>query len=183
MNEKVLRIPYSAVNNNWNFLHKYLKAIGNPRYIIVGNVDLGGREDISDLGNLVGVVGELKLAYSSIESLGELEFVGGRFSLFGCKNIKTLGKVKKVEGGLSLSYSSIQSLGELEFVEGDLNLFNCKNIKTLGKLKRVDGNLNLGNSSIESLGGLEFVGKNLILNMIIPQSELNKVEVVGEIRR
>jgi hypothetical protein len=184
MNEKILKIPYSAVNEDWDFLQKYLKAIGNPRYIIVGNVDLGGREDISDLGNLVGVVGELKLAYSSIESLGELEFVGGRFSLFGCKNIKTLGKLKKVEGGLSLSYSSIQSLGELEFVEGDFGLSGCQNIKTLGKLKKVDGELNLHFSSIKSFGELEYVGGNLLIhNIEIPQSEINKVNVVGIIFR
>jgi hypothetical protein len=142
MNEKILRIPYEAVRNDWNLLQKFLAIKGNPRYIILGNVNLHDIEDIFDLGNLVGVEGDLDLGWTSIESLGELQFVNGRFSLY-----------------------------------------KCQNIKTLGKLKRVDGNLNLGNSSIESLGGLEFVGKNLILNMIIPQSELNKVEVVGEIRR
>ena len=142
MNEKILKIPYEAVRNDWNLLQKFLAIKGNPRYIILGNVNLHDIEDIFDLGNLVGVEGDLDLGWTSIESLGELQFVNGRFSLY-----------------------------------------KCQNIKTLGKLKRVDGNLNLGNSSIESLGGLEFVGKNLILNMIIPQSELNKVEVVGEIRR
>jgi hypothetical protein len=86
-------------------------------------------------------VGELKLAYSSIESLGELEFVGGRFSLYDCQNIKTLGKLKRIEGTLNLADSSIKSLGELEFVGGDL----------------------------------------LIQATNIPPSELNNVEVVGDI--
>jgi hypothetical protein len=145
MNEKILKIPYEAVRNDWDLLQKFLELKGNPRYVIVGEVNLRDRQDISDLGNLVGVEGDLNLRYSSIESLGELEFVGGRFSLFGCKNIKTLGKLKKVEDGyLDLRYSPIESLGELEFVGGNLWIEDTK---------------------------------------IPPQSELNKVEVGGEIRR
>jgi hypothetical protein len=143
MNEKILKIPYEAVRNDWNLLQKFLELKGYPRYIIVGNVNLHDREDIFDLGNLVGVEGDLKLVMSSIESLGELTFVNG-----------------------------------------DLNLFKCQNITTLGKLKKVEGNLNLRYSSIESLGDLQFVGGNLWLkNINIPPSELNNVEVVGEIIR
>ena len=143
MNEKILKIPYSAVRYDWNFLQKYLELKGNPRYVIVGEVNLRDRQDISDLGNLVGVEGYLYLSYSSIVSLGELEFVGKDLWLGACKNIKTLGKLKKVGGDLSLSYSSIQSLGELEFVGEDL----------------------------------------LIRYTNIPQSEINKVEVIGKIFR
>jgi hypothetical protein len=143
MTENILKIPYSAVNNNWDFLHKYLNKIGNPRYIIIGDVDLDDRQDISNLGNLVGVVGHLGLRRSSIESLGEL---------------------KEVNGYMDLGY--------------------CENIKTLGKLKRVEGHLWLSDSSIESLGELEFVGKDLLLyDVDIPPSELDKVEIIGDIRR
>jgi hypothetical protein len=182
MNENILRIPYSAVNEDWNFLQKYLKAIGNPRYIIVGDVDLLSRKDISDLGNLVGVDGDLNLRYSSIESLGELEYVGEDLLLSTCKNIKTLGKLKKVIGDLWLSQSSIESLGELEFVGGALSLWNCQKIKTLGKLKRVEGDLDLEFSPIESLGELEFVGNILHVKYSkISYSELDSVEVVDYI--
>jgi hypothetical protein len=143
MNEKILKIPYEAVRYDWDLLQKFLKIKANPRYIIVGDVDLSYRKDISDLGNLVGVMGYF-----------------------------------------NLSFSSIESLGELEYVEGGLNLSNCKNIKTLGKLKRVEGILFLSNSNIESLGDLQFVGINLYVNETnIPQSEINKVEVVGKIYR
>jgi hypothetical protein len=142
MNEKILKIPYSVVREDWDFLQKYLKAIGNPRYILVDDVDLFRKQDISDLGNLVGV-----------------------------------------EGYLDLYESSIESLGELEFVKGDLSLFRCKNIKRLEKLKRVGFSLDLGLSSIESLGELEYVGMNLVLNVNIPPSELDNVEVVGKINR
>jgi hypothetical protein len=181
MNEKILRIPYSAVNNDWDLLQKFLELKGNPRHIIVGDVNLRSRHDISDLGNLVGVEGELDLYDSSIESLGDLEFVG-YLTLWRCKNIKTLGKLKKVEGDLNLRYSSIESLGELQFVNGRFSLFGCKNIKTLGKLKKVEGGLNLNYSSIESLGELEFVEGDLwIAGANIQPSEINNVNVGGEI--
>jgi hypothetical protein len=140
MNEKILKIPYSAVRYDWDLLQKFLELKGNPRYIIVGDVDLDDKQDIFDLVNLVGV-----------------------------------------EGDLNLSWSSIESLGQLEFVSGNLGLWYCQNIKTLGKIKRVDGYLDLSDSSIESLGDLTFVGWNLrIINTNIPQSELKKVEVIGE---
>jgi hypothetical protein len=161
MNEKILKIPYSVVREDWDFLQKYLKAIGNPRYILVGDVDLFRKQDISDLGNLVGVEGYLDLYESSIESLGELEFVKGDLCLFRCKNIKRLENLKKVEGDLWLSRSSVESLGNLQFVGGNLYLID---------------------SSIVSLGELKFVGGNLqIQHTNISQFELNNVEVVGRI--
>jgi len=160
MNEEILRIHYVMVKNDWDLLQKYLEFKGNPRYILVGDVDLEYRKDISDLGNLVGVEGYLDLESSSIESLGELTFVDGSLLLYHCQNIKTLGKLKKVGGYLSLTLSSIQSLGDLEFVGGALNL---------------------GESSIESLGELQFVGGHLFVNDNIPPSELGRVEVDGEI--
>jgi hypothetical protein len=100
MNEKILKIPYSAVNEDWDFLQKYLKAIGNPKYIIVGNVNLIDKKDIFDLGNLVGVVGDLNLDDSSIESLGDLEYVGGDLYIQNTNtppseldNVEVIGKI------------------------------------------------------------------------------------------
>jgi hypothetical protein len=123
MNKKVLRIPYAAVNEDWSFLQQYLNLIGNPRYIIVGDVDLGKRQDIFDLENLVGIEGNLNLEFSSIESLGELKFVDGNFNLYKCTKIKTLGKLKRVSGHFSFSKSSIQSLGKLKQVGGTLWMY------------------------------------------------------------
>jgi hypothetical protein len=76
MNENILKIPYAAVNNDWDLLQKFLELKGNPKYILVGDVNLRRRQDIPNLGSLVGVDGDLDLGYSSIESLGELQFVG-----------------------------------------------------------------------------------------------------------
>jgi hypothetical protein len=116
MNKKILKIPYSAVNEDWNLLQKFLELKGNPRYIIVGDVDLEDREDIFDLGNLVGVEGDLDLSWSSIELLGELTFVNGDLNLFKCQNITTLGKLKKVEGKLFILDTNIPQ-SELDNVE------------------------------------------------------------------
>jgi len=124
MNKEILRIHYGMVKNDWDLLQKYLEFKGNPKYILVGDVDLNHRNDIFDLGNLVGVEGDLDLTSSSIESLGELEFVNGDFILYKHKNIKTLGKLKKVEGDLDLGRSSIESLSDLEFVGRDLFIYN-----------------------------------------------------------
>jgi rRNA processing protein Gar1 len=143
MNEKILKIPYIAVREDWDLLQKFLELKGNPKYILVGDVNLFERQDIFDLGNLVGVEGELWLTASSIESLGELEYVDEDLLLSSCKKIKTLGKLKKVVGDLALNYSSVKSLCDLQFVGDDLYIR----------------------------------GTN------IPQSELDNVEVVGEIRR
>ncbi len=143
MNQKILKIPYAAFREDWDLFQKFLKMKGNPKYIIVGNVDLRDRQDISDLKNLVGVEGYLWLSRSSVESLGELEFVDGEFDLYDSDYIKTLGKLKKVVRGLDLGFSSIESLGELEYVGGDLYVYNTNipqielnNVEVAGKIYR-----------------------------------------------
>jgi hypothetical protein len=143
MNEKILKIPYHVFKKDWDLLQKFLKIKNYPKYIIIGNVYLENRQDISDLGNLVGVEGELVLVWSSIESLGELEFVIGNLNLAGCKNIKTLGKLKRVTGSLNLLDLSIKSLGELEFVGGifiltyvNIPMTELDNVEVVGKIYR-----------------------------------------------
>ena len=72
--EKLLKIPY-AVFNDWDLLQQFLDRRGNPMYEIVGDVNLFNRKDISDLGNLVRVDGFLDLYNTSVQSLGNLEYV------------------------------------------------------------------------------------------------------------
>ena len=75
--EKVLELPSLAYfNNDWDFLQEYLKRKGNPKYSIMGNLDLVGTS-IKSLGNLTSVGGDLNLYDSSIKSLGNLTSVGG----------------------------------------------------------------------------------------------------------
>ena len=112
--EKLLKLPY-AVFNDWNLLQQFLERKGNPRYEIVGDVDLYERKDIFDLGNLVRVDGDLLLTDSSIQSLGTLEYVGGTLFL-GSTSIESLGNLEYVGGHLYLTASPIKSLGNLEHV-------------------------------------------------------------------
>ena len=78
--EKLLKIPY-AVFNDWDLLQQFLERKGNPRYELVGDVDLSYKKDIFDLGNLVRVDDDLILSFSTIQSLGNLEYVGKKIWL------------------------------------------------------------------------------------------------------
>ena len=140
MEQNILKIPYAAVNNDWKLLQQFLKIKGNPKYIIVGNIDFSYNGYVSDLGNLVGVEGYLRLSFSNIESLSELQFVGKDLYLKFCKKIKSLGKLKRVEGYLNLENSSIESMGDLEFVGKELWLKHTKIPKSeLDKVKIIGG--------------------------------------------
>jgi len=139
--DDILTIPYSAFNNNWDVLQKFLNKRGNPPYILRGSVELSERKDIVSLGSLVEVKGFLDLSFSQIESLGNLTYVDGYFDL---------------------RFTPIKSLGNLTSVEGSLFLMRTP-IEDLGNLTSVGSRLNLTDSSIESLGKLTYVGGDLLL--------------------
>ena len=64
--EKILELPSLAYfNNDWNFLQEYLKRKGNPKYSIMGDLELGGTS-IESLGNLSSVGGDLDLRNTPI---------------------------------------------------------------------------------------------------------------------
>ena len=151
--KNLLKIPYK-VFNDWDLLQQFLERRGNPRYEIVGDVNLSERKDISDLGNLVRVYGDLNLGFSSIMSLRNLEYVGGYLYLPETQ-IESLGNLVRVDGYLDLSESSIESLGNLQYVGGTLLLHD---------------------TPIQSLGNLEYVGGNIWLkrNHQIPPEQLTK---------
>jgi hypothetical protein len=141
MNEKILKIPYHVFKEDWDLLQKFLKIIGNPRYVIDGNVDLSNRHDIFDLGNLVGVEGSLFLYKSSIESLGELEYINGALWMYECDNIESLGKLQFVMGDLNIGASWIKSLGKLKFVGGmfiltyvNIPMTELDNVEVIGRI-------------------------------------------------
>jgi hypothetical protein len=99
--QKVLSIPsFKFFNNDWDILQEYLKDVGNPPYSIGG---------------------DLKLLYTSIESLGNLRSVGGDLDLFDTP-IESLGNLQSVGGYLDLYKTPIESLGNLKSVGGFLNL-------------------------------------------------------------
>lgn len=100
LKENILKIPFIAVNNDWDFLQSYLEKKGNPPYALVGRVELNP---------------------ASVLSLGNLRFVYGDLIATYCK-MKTLGNLLEVHGFLDLYSSKILSLGSLRFVKGDLDL-------------------------------------------------------------
>ena len=101
--EEILTIPYDHFQD-WDMLQVFLKRRNNPPYRISGDLDL---------------------SHSSIESLGNLESVGG-FLYLRESSIKSLGNLKSVGGGLYLQGSSIESLGNLESVGGSLILYRTQ---------------------------------------------------------
>ena len=64
----------------WQILQKVLQRRGNPPYIIDGDLFLAGTP-IESLGNLTSVGGDLDLYKTPIESLGNLKSVGGFLNL------------------------------------------------------------------------------------------------------
>mgnify|MGYP001809887783 FL=1 len=112
--EKLLKIPYN-VFYDWDLLQQFLERRGNPKYELVGDVDLSYKKDIFDLGNLVRVDGKLDLFKTSIQSLGNLEYVGGYLDLVGTP-IQSLGNLEYVGGYLDLRNTPIESLGNLQYV-------------------------------------------------------------------
>jgi hypothetical protein len=119
--DSILKIPFSAFNDNWNLLQKFLNKKGNPLYILKGNIDLSHNEQIKTLGSLISVEGNLNMWGSSIESLGNLISVDGDFTL-DVTPIESLGNLTLVGGGMDLDRTPIKSLGNLKSVRGDLLL-------------------------------------------------------------
>ena len=125
------------------------------------------------------------LAYSKIESLGNLESVGHTLSLYK-SNIKSLGSLKSVGGDLDLAGSTIRFLGSLRSVGGSLYLQKTK-IKSLGNLESVGGSLFLPYSEVRSLGNLKSVGGDLNLRDTLISKKYSEdqirqmVDVKGEI--
>ena len=119
--EKLLKIPYTVFNNNWDLLQQFLEGKGNPRYELIGDVDLAGQKYIFDLGNLFRVDGHLFLEKSSIQSLGNLFRVDGAFSLYKSP-IQSLGNLEYVGGNLFLFNTPIESLGNLQYVGNTIYL-------------------------------------------------------------
>ena len=79
--EKILELPdLSYFNNDWDSLQEYLKRKGNPKYSIMGDLNLY-ETPIKSLGNLTSVGGDLNLYKTPIKSLGNLTSVGGYLDL------------------------------------------------------------------------------------------------------
>ena len=139
--DKILKVSFQVFANDWNALQEFLNRRGNPPYIITDDVNLLENKEITTLGNLISVGGNLDLYRTKIKYLENLTSVGGYLDLRGTP-IKSLGNLTSVGGYLGLSNTPIQSLGNLTSVDGNLNLRGTS-IQSLGNLKSVGVELDL----------------------------------------
>jgi hypothetical protein len=170
-----------------------IQSLGNIQK--VGELDLRASQ-INDLGNLEEVTQDLRLngkikslgklkrvlgdlsfdnrSDSKLQSLNNLEYIGGELDSAGDESLKTLGKLKQVKGSIYLQNSAIEDLGELEKCQF-LRLNGCQKIKTLGNLKSVEDLVALQESNIEDLGKLEDCGS-------IDLSDCKNIKSLGNLR-
>ena len=122
---KILEFPsLDFFNNNpfeaWKIIQKIIEKKGNPPYSIGGDLDLAFTP-IESLGNLQTVGGYLDLQETPISSLENLQSVG-EFLWLSRSSIKSLGHLQSVGSDLLLGNSPIESLGNLQSVGGNLSL-------------------------------------------------------------
>jgi hypothetical protein len=144
--DRLLKIPFSTFGYDWHSLQEYLKGKGNPPYILKGSIDLMDDKDITTLGSLISVEGNVNLWNSSIKSIGNLTSVTGSFNIGGTL-ITSLGNLKFVGRSLLAHGTPIESIGNLTSVGGDLNLRETQ-IESLGNLNSVRYDLYLQNTPI-----------------------------------
>ena len=103
---------------------------------------------------LTTVGGNLVLNYSELESLNNLQSVGGNLWMVECKNFKSFGNLEYIGGNLRASSAPIKSFDKIKYIGGEVEeFFNRFSLESLGDLEFV-GKLNLNSSKIESLGNL-----------------------------
>ena len=103
-------------------------------------------EEVTSLGKIKKVYGDLNIYSDSLLDLGELNYVKGHVWVKS-KSLSSLGNLERVGKDLSLKNSSVTSLGKLFRVGGKLNLrdtdindlSNLKYVKTLFLPKRLEG--------------------------------------------
>lgn len=163
--DKILKISFDVVNNDWNLLQRVLEKKGNPPCKIIGDLVLRDIE-IESFGSIESIEGNLDMRRVKIKSLGNLKYVGGNFETGGDED--------------PISTVKIESLGNLEKVGGYLNLLDNQTIKDLGNLRRVGDYVELSETKITTLGNLEYVGRNLFLWGNKKLKDLGNLKYVGD---
>ena len=177
LNEENILIPRRLEGRRELYVKK-LKAMLQQKHI-EGDLDLSEVPEITDLGNVETIGGDLNLYNSNVASLGNLTSVGGYLNLYHSK-VASLGNLISVGGDLDVSNSKVASLGNLTSVGGDLDLSGSK-VASLEKLTSVGGNLWLYDNKVASLGNLTSVGGNLNLEDSKVASLGNLTSVGGEL--
>ena len=145
-----------------NDLFKYIEEI--QHYLSLRDSDL------TDLGSLKKIGGNLTVANSNIQSLGKLEYIGGNADFENSK-IRNTGALKKINCSCTFNNSEIEDLGDLEYIGGLLNLKDTQ-IKQLKNLKYIGSDLCLNGSKVEDFGELKYVGGNVVTDYGSAQRKL-----------
>ena len=155
-NNKIIHNNISISSNSKDILSNIVKINGNLNLSSCGITSLGelrsikgsfsvsswkGKSDLTCLGKLEKISGDLLLKFSNVVNLGNLNFVGGSVDL-RYTNIMSLGKLKCVHGRLNLRDTNCNDLGALEFVGEDLflpkkfkHLIDISKLKVKGKVR------------------------------------------------
>ncbi len=128
---------------------------------IGGNVLLDNYANLENFGSLKRIGGSLTLKECYLDSLGDLEYIGGNF-VNKSEYIKNFGKVKEIGGDVDFSEFDTTEIKGLERVRGNA-YFSGSKLRQLGSLKRIDGNVNFDNAWVDSLKNLEHIGGDLTL--------------------
>ena len=133
---------------------------GKPLYITT-KLDLSGIDELTDLGNVVYIDGDLDVAST---------------------NIHSLGKITYINGSLNISYTNIRSLGKTEvkgYVSDRNTPLEASRIRReeLAKLseaesRREDGEWDLSNENIDEEG----MAANALFNELVYRKKLTEMD-------
>ena len=133
---------------------------GKPLYITT-KLDLSGMDELTDLGNVAYIDGDLDVAST---------------------NIHSLGKITYINGSLNISYTNIRSLGKTEvkgYVSDRNTPLEASRIRReeLAKLseaesRREDGEWDLSNENIDEEG----MAANALFNELVYRKKLTEMD-------
>ena len=141
---------------------------------------------IEDLLNLMDeeccINNDIIIRGNNLTSLGRLQKVNGELGII-CETLVSLGQLEYVKRNLWISSGSknLKSLNDLSIVDGDVNL-RYSNINNLGKLIEIGGKLSIRDTEVNNLNNLKKIGLNLFLSKDLKDIDLSHIEIGGKVR-
>ncbi len=141
--------------------------------------DLGIDENIL-IENVAEISGNAIFTKSSLESLQDIERIGGYAYLTG-ENLEDIGeKLESIEGGACFSKSKIKTLKNLKKIMGDTDFSESEVVDT-GELSVIFGNVNFKKSKLKNLGKIKEIFGDVRKDWSM-QIDKSKVKIHGDIR-
>ncbi len=136
-----------------------------PYKVICGDIELSDRALVEDFGNIEAVLGSINIGrYPSLESditsLGKLKYVYGDLRA-GFSQLCDLGNLLAVGGYVDLESADLKSTGSLEYVGEDLIIRDNSDLKDASSLKYIGKNLDSQDTRISSFDNLAYVGGSI----------------------